>query len=78
MTQNRRRTPAEVAGIDPDLLARLRPSTEELARRYRAQFPSYDPAEAWRPTLTAARSTIDRLPDKKLNLDDDRKESSAS
>lgn len=35
-------TPAEVAGIDPDLLARLRPSTEELAR-VRARFPNYGP-----------------------------------
>jgi hypothetical protein len=43
MPQKRRRTPAEVAGIDRDLLARLRPLTEEQRlSEPRVVFPTLD------------------------------------
>jgi len=43
MNQIRRRTPAEVAGIDKDLLARLRPLTEEQRlSEPRVVFPTLD------------------------------------
>ena len=43
MTQNRPRSRAEVAGIDPDLLARLRPATEEQRlSEPRVVFPTLD------------------------------------
>jgi hypothetical protein len=43
MTQKHRRTPAEVAGIDMDLLARLRPPAEEQRlSEPRVVFPTLD------------------------------------